>query len=238
MTPGGPCHAGLAAACSVTWAGPFQLQTRDVRIHPALTSLPDSRGQKVLSGPRAELNLPGLLAPSPRGQPASPQRSYRAIRTRGHIMETQKIPAATWDLASCRAGRVTQATPQAAWLPAGLAPARFGADPLCPGRRRKACSAEGGHHLNLGALQGRTSQKAKPSGHTVTVFCPLKQSLPWREKVAQTVPWKRKWRALSRPRGSECRTEVRLEPHPVCPAGPSHHTLSFLPPPPRAGRCE
>lgn len=142
------------------------------------------------------------------------------------------------DLASCRAGRVTQATPQAAWLPAGLAPARFGADPLCPGRWRKACSAEGGHHLNLGALQGRTSQKAKPSGHTVTVFCPLKQSLPWREKVAQTVPWKRKWRALSRPRGSECRTEVRLEPHPVCPAGPSHHTLSFLPPPPRAGRCE
>ena len=67
------------------------------------------------------------------------------------------------------------------------------ADLLSLGRRRKACIYEGEQHP-IPWCQGPTSQKPKPLAQMATDFCPLKHSLPWQEKVAQTFSWKRKWR--------------------------------------------
>lgn len=100
-------------------------------------------------------------------------------------------------------------------------------DLLHLGRRRAAVLRKDSTPIP-GAFQEPTSQKSKPSGHMATAFCPLKQLLPWQEKVAQIFPWKR---VEGRVRGgelcSEWRTEARLGHYHACPTGLGHHKLSI-----------
>lgn len=75
-----PCRPGCSPQHSLSWTS--STARRDGTIRTPLAPAPHSPRQKVLSGPRAELNLPGPAAPSPRGQPASPQRTYRVTRNK------------------------------------------------------------------------------------------------------------------------------------------------------------